>query len=274
MLAPQAAGVAFAGDPVTGRADIAVVSAVYGLSARLVSGECDADTFHIDAQERIVQRQIAQKTHGDRFDPETGRIRSQAIQPALVDQPVLGDREIVAIAQLTRQVSERLGAPQDVEWAIAQQNLYLLQARPISQWVGRSQPAAPQGCYQLWDNSNIAESYSGVTTPLTFSFARRAYGQVYRQFCRLMGVSPVEIERHRDTFDHTLGFIQGRFYYNLLNWYRMLALLPGFRANRQFMEQMMGVKAGLPEELVTELEQSSWSARWADRWRLGRTAWV
>src|SRR5512146_522777 len=36
-----------------------------------------------------------------------------------------------------------------------------------------------------WDNSNIAESYGGITTPLTFSFARGAYEHVYRQFCRL-----------------------------------------------------------------------------------------
>jgi len=271
MLAPQAAGIAFAADPVTGRTDMAVVSAVYGLSARLVSGECDGDTFHVDASDRIVQRRIARKTHGDRFEPERGRIEQRAVQAALVEQSVLSDREVVAIAQLARQASEWLGAPQDIEWAIAKQTLYLLQARPLSRVERPAAPPVPppQGCYQLWDNSNIAESYSGVTTPLTFSFARRAYGQVYRQFCRLMGVPAAAIAQHSETFDRTLGFIQGRFYYNLLNWYRMLALLPGFRTNRQFMEQMMGVKAALPEELVAESAASSWLARWTDRWRLG-----
>ncbi len=281
MLAPQTAGIAFAADPVTGRTDMVVVSATYGLSARLVSGEVEGDTFHIDGSDRIVQRQIVPKTQGDCFVPGTGRIESRAVQAALVEAPVLSDREVVAIAQLTRQVSQKLGGPQDIEWAIcsggtdfakAQPTLYLLQARPLTTLRAAAPPASPpQGRYQLWDNSNIAESYSGVTTPLTFSFARRAYGQVYRQFCRLMGVPAAVIAQQQDTFDHTLGLLQGRFYYNLLNWYRMLALLPGFRTNRQFMEQMMGVKAALPEDLVAELARSSWSARWLDRWRLGRT---
>ena len=44
-----------------------------------------------------------------------------------------------------------------------------------------------------------------------------------------------------------LGLVRGRLYYNLLNWYRVLALLPGFTLNRAFMEQMMGVKRGLPD---------------------------
>ncbi len=44
-----------------------------------------------------------------------------------------------------------------------------------------------------------------------------------------------------------LGLIRGRVYYNLLNWYRVLALLPGFTVNRRFMEQMMGVRESLPD---------------------------
>ncbi len=48
--------------------------------------------------------------------------------------------------------------------------------------------ADPDASLAIWDNSNIVESYSGVTTPLTFSFAREIYEDVYRQFCRMMGV--------------------------------------------------------------------------------------
>ncbi len=50
-----------------------------------------------------------------------------------------------------------------------------------------------------------------------------------------------------------LGLIRGRVYYNLLNWYRVLALLPGFTINRRFMEQMMGVREGLPDAMAQEL---------------------
>jgi len=53
-----------------------------------------------------------------------------------------------------------------------------------------------------------------------------------------------------------LGLARGRIYYNLLSWYRVLALLPGFKLNRRFMEQMMGVKEGLPAAALREFEAS------------------
>jgi pyruvate,water dikinase len=90
----------------------------------------------------------------------------------------------------------------------------------------------------LWDNANITESYSGVTSPLTFSVIRGAYAQVYRQFLALMGVRTVD----ENVLRNLLGYYQGQVYYQLLNWYAGLALLPAFRMNRRFMEQMMGVK--------------------------------
>src|SRR5205823_462634 len=46
MIQADTAGVAFGADPATGRQDVAVVCAVRGLGDRLVSGECDADTYH------------------------------------------------------------------------------------------------------------------------------------------------------------------------------------------------------------------------------------
>jgi pyruvate,water dikinase len=51
-----------------------------------------------------------------------------------------------------------------------------------------------------------------------------------------------------------IGMIQGRVYYNLLNWYRLLMLTPGFRFNKKFMEQMMGVTDGVPQEALPVAE--------------------
>jgi pyruvate,water dikinase len=61
-----------------------------------------------------------------------------------------------------------------------------------------------------------------------------------------------------------LGLVRGRVYYNLLNWYRLLALLPGFQMNRGFMEQMMGVKEGLPESIASSLNSATWQDRMRD----------
>src|SRR5206468_9355304 len=145
--------------------------------------------------------------------------------------------------------------------------LYLLQSRPIT---SLARTADPDGVINVWDNSNIAESYNGVTTPLTFSFARRAYEEVYRQFCRILRVPEAKIAASADVFRHMLGLIEGRVYYNLLNWYRLIALLPGFQSNRGFMEQMMGVKEAIPEHLVKDLIAPTWSERVQDRLSLGQ----
>ena len=74
------------------------------------------------------------------------------------------------------------------------------------------------------------------------SFAQYSYARVYRQFVALLGVKPDIVRENSAIFDNMLSRINGRVYYNLLNWYRALTLLPGFSINRDHMEVMMGVK--------------------------------
>ena len=179
-------------------------------------------------------------------------------------KPALNDKQAVAIADLARRAARAFGIPQDIEWAIEGENLFLLQSRPIT--TLRDLPD-PEGALNLWDNSNITESYNGVTTPLTFSFARYIYEGVYRQFCVILRVPKAKIASNERTFSRMLGLIRGRVYYNLLNWYRVLALLPGFTVNRHLMEQMMGVRESLPDEIAHELEQASTGERILDALR-------
>jgi pyruvate,water dikinase len=243
MVPAEAAGVAFSVDPVSCRSGTALVAAVRGLADKLVSGESNSDNFEVNRVHEITQR-----SHSG---------------PAAIS-----DEQAVRIAALARQAAQTFGAPQDIEWAIARDTLYLLQSRPITSLEGK---ADVDGRYQLWDNSNIAESYAGVTTPLTFSFARHVYEEVYRQFVKILQVPRTRIERERDTFGRMLGLIQGRVYYNLLSWYRILGMLPGFAINRRFMEQMMGVSKSLPDDLVEEIARANTTSKWQDSFDLART---
>jgi len=245
MVDAGAAGVAFSADPVSGRRGVAVVSAVSGLGEAIVSGEADADTWRFDREGRVLERRIA------------AGARSAAVTED-------GAREA---AELARRCAAHFGRPQDIEWAIEDGRIHLLQSRPITSLAGM---ADPDGVRNIWDNSNIAESYGGVTSPLTYSFARRAYEEVYRRFCRLMAVPASRIEANAGVFRCMIGLIRGRVYYNLLNWYRVLAMLPGFTVNRRFMEQMMGVKEPLPEELVRGIRGAPAMARLRDAFHLAR----
>jgi phosphohistidine swiveling domain-containing protein len=262
MVDATISGVAFSADPVSGRRSLAVVSAVPGLGTALVGGEAAADVFKVDRAGAIVDRAIVRKNISHRFDPAADEgVSAVTLNDAEAWKPALTDEQAVAVAALARRAAHAFGRPQDIEWAIEGDQLFLLQSRPITTL---SALADPEGALNLWDNSNITESYNGVTTPLTFSFARYVYEGVYRQFCRIMRVPQAKIAANERTFSRMLGLIRGRVYYNLLNWYRVLALLPGFTLNRRFMEQMMGVRESLPDEIARELEQASTRDRIVD----------
>lgn len=264
------AGVAFGADPVSGRRAVAVVAAVHGLGSVLVSGEADGDTFRVSRDGRIVDRQIAVKRISHR--PVSGAgygIRVCPVPDALASRAAIDDARVVEVADLARRAGRHFGGPQDIEWAIERGQLYLLQSRPMTTL---SLVADPDAVLNLWDNSNVAESYGGITLPLTFSFARHVYEEVYTEFCRLVGVPPRVIAAHHDTFARMLGLVRGRVYYNLLSWYRLLATLPGFTLNRAFMEQMMGVTERVPDEALGLARSTSIAAKALDAFRLGRTA--
>ncbi|WP_428061691.1 PEP/pyruvate-binding domain-containing protein [Brevundimonas sp.] len=236
MAAATAAGVAFTADPVSGAHDVVVISAVKGLADQLVSGEEDGETWRI---------------HSDRVEAPS--------------DPVLTPEQAQRVAEMARRAEARYGRPQDVEWALEGDRLVLLQSRPITTLA----PLDPQSI-GIWDNSNIVESYPGVVSPFTFTFARRVYGHVYRAFSAMMGVGAEAIADQRATFDTMLGRVHGRVYYNLLAWYRALSLFPGFKANRAFMEQMMGVGEPLPAALAEQIAPNVHSGldRLLDRLRL------
>ena len=223
-----------------------MVSAVYGLGG-LVSGELDADTYRVRFTLESAQVEVARSQDSRCGSPRRDR-RLETVPEERMTTPALTDAQAIAIAQAARALEAPFGSPQDVEWALAgtPERLVVLQTRPITT-LGAPRTAPSTGERWVWDNSNIIESYSGVTTPLTFTFAREVYESVYRQFCRLMGTPETLLESHRPVFANMLGLVRGRVYYNLLNWYRTLALLPGFQFNRSFMERMMGVREALAD---------------------------
>ena len=239
MLDADVSGVAFSVDPVDG-SDRAVVAAVRGLGSALVDGRADAETVHVDPEGAVVRRDTPPQGVADR-PAAGGGVREVPVTDA---GSVLPDALAAEVAALARRAADHAGRPQDIEWALADGRVWLLQSRPIT--------TLASGRLRLWDNANIVESYAGVTTPLTFSFARRAYEAVYQEFCRLLGVPEARIEAEAETFAEMIGLVRGRIYYNLGHWYRVLALLPGYRLNAGLMEGMMGVTEEIPADLRPE----------------------
>ncbi|MBN1308452.1 MAG: hypothetical protein JXA18_11075, partial [Chitinispirillaceae bacterium] len=186
----------------------------------------------------VVDRQIVRKIRAVVFDRARRRgTVLKEVEASRQDMPCLDEKQAVEVARMVRAISRSYGRPQDIEWVISGGRLMILQSRPITTL---SRTADTSDVRRIWDNANIVESYGGVTTPLTFSFVQHVYTHVYQHFCRIMGVEEEVVSQNANCFK-MLGLIEGRIYYNLYNWYKVLSLLPGYSINAAFMEQMMGV---------------------------------
>ena len=250
MVNADVAGVAFSRDPVRPlERDSLIVSSVWGLGEGLVSGELDADHFVCDRKKLSFKPTVVEKSHAFRQAPQGGLIKTE-VTGSDVAKSSLTDGQVAEVARLALELERKIGSPQDCEWAIEGDMLYCVQTRPITSLPPEVffDPSVTGRGAILWDNSNIIESYSGVTSPLTFSFASAAYRQVYIQFCEVVGVSQKTIEANESMFRNMLGQLRGRIYYNLINWYRLVLMLPGSSSNKGFMDTMMGVRGNLKPE--------------------------
>ena len=278
MIDSESAGVAFSRNPLDpSDRDTLVIESVWGQGEGIVSGALDADRFTVCRSTLDTTSAVAQKSTAIVQAP-AGGTWIQDVDADRVGQPSLSQNRVEEIATLVLRLEEALGVPQDVEWAYAGGQLYALQTRPITTLPPDAvfDPAVVGSDVVIWDNSNIIESYAGVTTPLTFSHVSRAYREVYYLTSRLMGVPADVVEARETMYRNMLGLVRGRIYYNLLNWYRLLALFPLVGKSGSFMETMMGVKQSLSGDLqpafdrvVEEAPDHAWWQRYALLGRLG-----
>jgi pyruvate,water dikinase len=130
MVDAEAAGVLFTADPVSGNRRTSTVEATYGLGEAFVSGEAEADRFTVHA-DQVTSRAIAGKHTAIRPSP-AGGTEAGPVDAANQDRPALTDGQVLHLANLGRRVEAHLGAPQDVEWCLADGAFQIVQCRPIT----------------------------------------------------------------------------------------------------------------------------------------------
>ena len=126
MVAADVAGVLFTIDPVARRRDQMRVEAVFGLGEPIVSGELTPDNYTMSRDGKVKKRRIATQPWA-LIDGE--QVALSAEDGA---RETLSDEQLAALAELGRALEERNGSPQDIEWAFAGGDLYVLQSRPVT----------------------------------------------------------------------------------------------------------------------------------------------
>ncbi len=250
MIDPDISGVFFTCNPINGKNDQIFINSVYGVGEGLVSGLLDADTYVLNKKDgTVIEKNIVEKTKKLIRDAKEQKCLEAEVHLNEQNAESISHNDLKALFEIANKIENFYGRPQDVEWAIKDGELFILQSRPVTTGIENS-----RGILYMWDNSNIVESYGGLTMPLTYGFAHYVYHQVYVQFCEILLVPQSRIKEMDYFLKNMLGLFYGRVYYNLLNWYKLTSILPGYKYNRAFMETMMGTNEALQDEIAERVK--------------------
>jgi pyruvate,water dikinase len=133
LVDPDVSGILFTADPVSGHRGIISIDAGFGLGEALVSGLISADRYRVDRQRHVLlDAQPGDKAIAIRSLKEGGT-EKVPLPDSLRRARALDDAQVLALAELGERVQAHYGGvPQDIEWCIAGEKIFLLQARPIT----------------------------------------------------------------------------------------------------------------------------------------------
>lgn len=134
LIPAEVAGVAFTVNPITGNGEEIMINASWGLGEAIVSGRVTPDSFVVrKADLAVVARDIYEKEIMILPDPSgvSGTV-TVAVPPAQRLASALSEEQVQLLARLCIRVERHYGGPQDVEWAVHNGELYLLQSRPVT----------------------------------------------------------------------------------------------------------------------------------------------
>jgi phosphohistidine swiveling domain-containing protein len=131
MVEAEAAGVIFTANPANGHRNEAAIGAAWGLGESVVSGAVTTDDIVVEKSSgRVISRETANKEVMTVYT-EIGT-DERPVPEARRRQPVLDDETAAKLARYGARIEDHYGTPQDIEWALSNGELFVLQARPIT----------------------------------------------------------------------------------------------------------------------------------------------
>jgi len=134
LLQPEAAGVMFTRNPITG-ADERMIEASWGLGEAVVSGRVIPDSFTLARDGSVLSRRPGVKEFAIRGVPGGGTV-DEKVSPEMVESLCLDDEQLGALSSLADDCERVYGPQRDIEWAFADGRLYLLQCRAVTVSAG------------------------------------------------------------------------------------------------------------------------------------------
>lgn len=178
MVQSEASGVLFTANPLTGLRSESVIDATLGLGEALVSGQVEPDHYVVDT----IQKRVIGKTLGAKKISTRGKRGGgvEVIEENAEGQQTLSDEQILQVAEIGEKIQNEYGFPQDIEWAQADDRLYVLQSRPVT-----SLYPLPRESFDpliVWFSFGTVQGIMGAMTPLGQDAIRMAFSGVANLF--------------------------------------------------------------------------------------------
>lgn len=209
MVDAEYAGVINTINPVTDNPDEIVISVACGLGDKIVDGS-ESGTVYIVNHGNVKRR----------------------------GEDILSEKILFKIVRLAEEVAAKTDRFQDIEFAYSRGKAWFLQARAITTYGSIN----PHERELLLDNSNIIESFFGVVSPLTFTFAKDIYRDVYCAALKKGRVRGKTVRSLEPYLAEMLYYYDGRVYYNMNSWYRGVSVFP-VKKSAAYLDNMIGVRS-------------------------------
>jgi phosphohistidine swiveling domain-containing protein len=198
LVPADTAGILFTANPLTGVRNQVLINAAWGLGEAIVSGQVTPDTFVVDkASANIIEQRISSKDVMTVLTPQGTHEEPVPLDRRI--QAALNPTQVAELARLGTQVEEFYGQPMDIEWAMKDGQIFIVQARPITALPESPATGTDLSCSSgatnglagtlnrslqqkitdewndslsgdyLWTNGNLGEAVPDVMTPCTWS---------------------------------------------------------------------------------------------------------
>ncbi|RAL24116.1 phosphoenolpyruvate synthase [Thermoflavimicrobium daqui] len=171
MVFPDVSGIMFTADPINGNRRIVSIDAGFGLGEALVSGMVTADLYQV-RDNQIILKQIAKKEKGVFALPQGGT-EVKELPPEIQSKQTLSDQKIIELAALGRKIEKHYGSEQDIEWCIAEDQIYIVQSRPITSLY--PVPKAIDNNYRIYLSFGHKQMMTDYIKPLGISILRTLF---------------------------------------------------------------------------------------------------
>ncbi|WP_291635807.1 phosphoenolpyruvate synthase [Clostridium sp.] len=172
MVLPEVSGIMFTADPVSGHRGIISIDASYGLGEALVSGLVSPDIYKF----RKSSMEIDSKIIGDKklaiLPIDGGGTKKVDIIGERSSRQVMKDYNIIALSELGMKIEKHYGCPQDIEWCLENDKLYIVQSRAITSLFPLPAPLPIDDALHAYVSFNHFQVMTDPISPLGIDILR------------------------------------------------------------------------------------------------------